>query len=499
MLPSPTWLELGLVTCEIHVHLATKPIWTVFAFVDSHLPDSFILSSNQALFSLADLTHRKPSRRIDLSATLDPRYQSPTSSNRDISQDHHTLSTHEKIPRSSPMDAHNFNVEELAAARRQAIDALEKAYNNGVDPDTQAINNIVLNWTATPRPSWYHTGSALKPSWALVAAKGNGEKIGLFNGMWMRAEDVKFQKRKYEMLSLEVPHKSGTPKREKAGEFGCEELGVGVPSKKHGPEDEAPKEAENVNEEAPAKKHAVDKSNTGPPEAPSTALAPVKKKIDLFELPYEVRTNIYGYLVGAPRLPAFLRFRYGMSPKQIDIEPLAQAGNRALRQEVLNTTLQTATIELHSGEGNRKFQQWLGSLSFDAQKDDRVNHGLDAVHSLRFPFFSRFPHRHLEASVTNSNIDLMRMCSNLKKVEVQFVSQELYQNAPATWPVVEKTIDELRAAYRLDAMRNLPCLEKLVLIGPGPGYFGHAAMLAMATFFRWVYAVQGKVLKVVHA
>jgi hypothetical protein len=59
-----------------------------------------------------------------------------------------------------------------------ALAELEKAYNNGLNPDQAKINAIVLNWTATPHPAWRNLAVSKGPTWAqVVAQKANGVEV----------------------------------------------------------------------------------------------------------------------------------------------------------------------------------------------------------------------------------------------------------------------------------------------------------------------------------
>ena len=218
----------------------------------------------------------------------------------------------------------------------------------------------------------------------------------------------------------------------------------------------------------------------------------VRKKFRLFGLPYEVRHEILGYVADAMSIAVYLPGIGGMPSTAIPLPLVTQVGDRRLRLETILLAIKQTTLEIHSGPANQKLQVWLASLNFSHTGNTSLCNGFDAVHSLRFPYFSRFPHRILAARSSNNDIDLMRRCANLRSVSLHFVHSELIDYTTG----LAKSVAQLRAEYRFDCMRNLRNLSKLELEGPSPGTVGHTVTVALAAWFRWEYALHGKALQV---
>jgi hypothetical protein len=253
-----------------------------------------------------------------------------------------------------------------------------------------------------------------------------------FNDIWMTTKEAGFQASKYQTLGLEIP-----------------------------PADDVP-------------------------EVP-------RKKYEILTYPYDIRAKIYDEVVGFPRIAVFLPGCNNRRRTAIDLERgIMQAGDRQLRQEALLTTLKNATFEIHSGPGNARFQAWLSRLKFDKVKDSNLKNGLAAVHTLKFPYFSRFPFKYEPyLDKPNNDIELMRRCPNLQKVQLDFVPVELIGGGGYA-----KGIDQLRKELRLDEMRCLLDLKVVQMWGVSPDRPAYGAVETMAKWFKAVYAERGKVLKV---
>ena len=213
------------------------------------------------------------------------------------------------------------------------------------------------------------------------------------------------------------------------------------------------------------------------------------KLCPLMALPYDLRHEILSYVCNAQKMPVFLRGIYGIPPTAVPLPSIARAGNRKLRAEVILVILKQTTLEIHSGPGNAKLQEWLESIDLSVSKETSLKSGFDAVHDLLFPYFSRYPHRTLPANSPNNDLQLMKKCQNLRKVEFNFVSTELHD--PSTgWP---KSIDQLRREYRLHTMLEIfkyGELKTVVLRGPSAGYGGHAVLEELGAWLRWEYTVR---------
>lgn len=176
------------------------------------------------------------------------------------------------------------------------------------------------------------------------------------------------------------------------------------------------------------------------------------------KFPSEVRALILDHTVEQGTTRVFLP--RGATP--IPLPPAARAGDRLLRKETIRTTILKTQIEIHSGPGNAKLQNWLGKLDFTDISNTMAN-GFDAVKALKFPYFSRFPH-HLPNINSNNDINLMLKCRNLAYIELNWVQAEVcvYQ-APGI--ISEKSVDQLRREYYLDDMLKLQNLKVIKFSG----------------------------------
>ena len=216
-----------------------------------------------------------------------------------------------------------------------------------------------------------------------------------------------------------------------------------------------------------------------------------KKRSKLMCLPYELRHEVLSYLCEIETMPVFLRGRNGMPPTAIPLPPIARAGDSALRAEAILVNIKQTTLEIHSGPGNAELRKWLSSIDFSVSGETSLESGFDAVHSLSFPYFSRYPHASLPVKAPNNDIQLMAKCHNLRKVTLTFVLPELvnYNNVSA----VPKPVDQLRREYRLDSMLSmfqLGELRTIALRGPLQGTRGYTSLQALATWLRSEYAIR---------
>ncbi|KAK4556487.1 hypothetical protein LTR86_006631 [Recurvomyces mirabilis] len=195
-------------------------------------------------------------------------------------------------------------------------------------------------------------------------------------------------------------------------------------------------------------------------------LARVKKASDLnlkcgiFRLPLELRLSIYDLAVEAHKLRVFLRGQYGQ-PTGIILPEVAYTSKQA-RTEFLLRQLETTTFSVENGPGNAAFQEWLARVDFSSVSNNYKN-GFDAIKALTFPFFSRFPHWVVPIHKLNSDVQLMERCQNLKTVSMCWAGVTLFNiNTGAG-----KTMDQLRAEYRIDGLLQLKNLETITLVGFG--------------------------------
>lgn len=189
-----------------------------------------------------------------------------------------------------------------------------------------------------------------------------------------------------------------------------------------------------------------------------------RPKFRLMDLPPELRHNVLRYLPDATDVGVYLSGHNGMSPTAVELPVTARAGDRVLRQETIMMTIEQTTFAIHSGPGNASFQTWLEHVDLRLASDGYIN-GFDAVKSLSFPYFSRYPHSHLLATATNNDIELMLKCRNLESVSMEWAGQELCNYDAATGMPFAKPVQQLRSEYRLDRMLDLRRVKKLVLVG----------------------------------
>lgn len=184
----------------------------------------------------------------------------------------------------------------------------------------------------------------------------------------------------------------------------------------------------------------------------------------LLRLPaFKMRTKILDLAIEPITTLFFLKSTNGKKGTGLPLSPLAKHPNERFRLDALYVTLNKSTIEIHSGPANKSVQQWLASINFKAiEGDTNYKTGLDAVKSLRFPFFSRFPHTTLPPKAKNEDIVLMQRCKNLHTVSITFVDGEVsdFHNLDGYLP---KPLEQIHAEYRLDEMFKLKNLKHLRL------------------------------------
>ena len=185
----------------------------------------------------------------------------------------------------------------------------------------------------------------------------------------------------------------------------------------------------------------------------------LKRIFDLVALPPEIRHQIISHLLppGDNIVRVFLPGYAGTPPTPIALPVTARLGDRQLRQETLMVTIERTTWSVHSYQGNIAFNTWLSKVDLSLASSNYAT-GYDAVKSLHFPYFSRYPHVTLRPHEPNLDIELMLKCNNLEKVTMEWVGQEL--NIGAGSP---KSVQQLRTQYRLDRMLNLKKIKCLRL------------------------------------
>lgn len=198
-----------------------------------------------------------------------------------------------------------------------------------------------------------------------------------------------------------------------------------------------------------------------------------KQPLELMGLPYHVRHLILEHLIGPQNIRVFLR----RSPMPIRLPEAARAGNIRLRRECLLVALKSCTVEIHSGPGNAAFQTWLSKIDLTGTGSS-CETGFDAITSLNFPYFSRFPYH--RADITkNNDIGLALACRNLRSLTLDFHSEELHniltRNREVEGEAATKCALDIRKSYQLDGLLGAKKLKKIhfrtgvteqLLVGP---------------------------------
>jgi hypothetical protein len=184
-----------------------------------------------------------------------------------------------------------------------------------------------------------------------------------------------------------------------------------------------------------------------------------QQRFELMRLPYDVRHLILEHLTNPQNIRVFLR----RSSIPIRLPEAARAGNIQLRRECLLVALKMCTIEIHSGPGNAALQAWLSMIDLTGI-DSFCETGYDAITSLNFPYFSRFPYR--DASITkNNDIGLALACRNLRSLSVDFHSEELFRvlcrHPESEGNVATNCALDIRKSYQLDGLLDATKLEKI--------------------------------------
>jgi hypothetical protein len=186
----------------------------------------------------------------------------------------------------------------------------------------------------------------------------------------------------------------------------------------------------------------------------------------LMGLPWDVRYKILEQLIGTQNLRVFLMGTY-QSGRYCDIPiclpEVARAGSTKLRHECLLVALNKCTVEIHSGPGNARFQNWLSKVDF-TNTESFLETGFDAITSLYFTYFSRFPY--WDPNFTkNNDVGLATACKNLRSMTMFFHRQSLEEAASrhstASDDFAAECALDIRESYQLDGLLNATKLEKL--------------------------------------
>ncbi|GIZ48066.1 hypothetical protein CKM354_001114100 [Cercospora kikuchii] len=214
----------------------------------------------------------------------------------------------------------------------------------------------------------------------------------------------------------------------------------------------------------------------------------LRSKFELMLLDPEIRERIIEYAVRADFYsdqPVIAVFRPGQAsgllpaPPAIKMSTLTRARDRQLRLETIRSTLMTVVLEVHSGWGNARLQQWLSELRL-SEISKNMTDGFDAVRALRFPYFSRFPY-HLPHITSNDDINLMLKCKGLKSVAIAFYPGSVVSLWGTGVLGSELSADQLVRNYHLENMLELKELEELQFLQ----YCGHDPSLGIPALAKW--------------
>lgn len=194
----------------------------------------------------------------------------------------------------------------------------------------------------------------------------------------------------------------------------------------------------------------------------------------------------------------FLPGGKGKKGSSLPLDPLACHTDERFRLESLIVTIEKSTIEIHSGPANEGVQQRLESVDFTPiSGDTSYKTGFDAVKSLRFPDFSRFPHHRLPADAKNQDIALKLRCKNLTTLPITWVDEEVTYFAPMPG-YQPKDIDVIRRQSHLDDMLKIKGLKHLHLaarttnqVYEEPGHVGFNAVIALQKWVEGAYVNRG--------
>ena len=192
---------------------------------------------------------------------------------------------------------------------------------------------------------------------------------------------------------------------------------------------------------------------------------PAGKKFELMRLPYDLRHLVLEHLTPKQNIRVFLR----NSRIPIRLPEAAHAGDKKLRRECLLVALNMCTIEIHSGPGNASLRNWLSKIDLTGI-ESFCETGFDAITSLTFPYFSRFPYGS-PGITANNDVGLALACRNLRSMSMNFHSEELFRiasrhRAREAGFVTACALD-IRTCYQLDGLLGASKLERVSFVAGG--------------------------------
>jgi hypothetical protein len=214
-----------------------------------------------------------------------------------------------------------------------------------------------------------------------------------------------------------------------------------------------------------------------------------EKPLELMDLPYDVRYIILEHLTDSQYIGAFLRG----NRVPLRLPEAARVGNIQLRRECLLVALKMCTISIHGGPGNAALQAWLSKIDLTGIGSS-CETGYDAITSLTFPYFSRFPYRN--PSITkNNDIGLALACRNLRVLSLSFHCEELakiscrHSKSEAEYAV--NCALDIRKSYQLDGLLGATKLEK-IHFEAGPCYSAEHGLTEVAAWLEKGFHERGK-------
>lgn len=157
-----------------------------------------------------------------------------------------------------------------------------------------------------------------------------------------------------------------------------------------------------------------------------------------------------------------------------------------LFREALVLGLKRSTIKVHSGPQNTALQTWLAEQDLRGMGPGLVDE-FDAIQTLSFPYFSRFPWRNPNIT-SDMDIGFMRKCKNLEMFTLYFVEREIFEQVPHPKPA-----STLRRQHHLDEMLQLSSLETLRIAVPiHLDYWEYDDVHELAAWFKDEFAKLGR-------
>lgn len=195
----------------------------------------------------------------------------------------------------------------------------------------------------------------------------------------------------------------------------------------------------------------------------------LRQTFPMMDLPYVIRHLVLEHMIEAQTISAFLK----RATTPISLPVVARAGSSLLRRECSLVALKVSTVEIHSGPDNVALQAWLRKIDFSGVETDSGNcqNGFDAINTLNFPYFSRFPYDQRSITV-NHDVQLALACKHLRTLTLDFHFQEISRiesnlrlrnqiTQPSQLHIAAAA--SIRQKYQLDLLLDAKQLQKIRL------------------------------------